>query len=112
MDGIFTVNESSTFGMLRALENAKLAGRVKFIGFDTSEKSVQALAAGEIDALVVQNPAAMGYQAVKMLVHHLRGERVPKVIDTGVTLVTRANMREPGIAALIHPDLSILERRP
>jgi ribose transport system substrate-binding protein len=110
VDGIFTVNESSTFGMLRALENAKLAGRVKFVGFDTSEKSVQALAAGEIDALVVQNPAAMGYQAVKMLVHHLRGERVPKVIDTGVTLVTRANMREPAIAALIHPDLSILDR--
>jgi ribose transport system substrate-binding protein len=110
VDGIFTVNESTTFGMLRALENAKLAGRVRFVGFDTSEKCVQALASGEIDALVVQNPMAMGYQGVKMLVHHLRGERVPKKIDTGVTLVTRENMREPSINALIHPDLSVLGR--
>ena len=110
VDGIFCVNESTTFGMLRALENAKLAGRVRFVGFDTSEKCVQALASGEIDALVVQNPMAMGYQGVKMLVRHLRGERVPRKIDTGVTLVTRENMGEPAISALIHPDLSILGR--
>jgi hypothetical protein len=45
-----------------------------------------------------------------MLVRHLRGEQVPRIIDTGVTLVTRENMHEPGISALIHPDLSILSR--
>jgi ribose transport system substrate-binding protein len=108
VDGIFTVNESTTFGMLRALQNARLAGRIRFVGFDASEKSVQALSAGEIDALVVQNPAAMGYESVKMLVRHLRGEKVPRIVDTGVTVVTRDNMNEPGVRSLIHPDLSEL----
>jgi len=109
VDGIFTVNESTTFGMLRALQNAKLAGRIKFVGFDCSEQSVRALAAGEMDGLVVQNPMKMGYLGVKMLVQHLRGQKVPKRVDTGATLVTKANMDTPEIHELIHPDLSILK---
>ena len=49
IDGIFCCNESTTFGMLRSLEDAKLAGKVKFVGFDASSKLVDALSAGEID---------------------------------------------------------------
>jgi ribose transport system substrate-binding protein len=108
VDGIFTVNESTTFGMLRALQNAKLAGKIRFVGFDCSEQSVRALAAGEMDGLVVQNPMKMGYLGVKMLVQHLRGQKVPKKVDTGATLVTKATMDTPEIRELIHPDLSIL----
>jgi ribose transport system substrate-binding protein len=110
VDGIFTVNESTTFGMLRALQNARLAGRIKFVGFDCSEQSVRALAAGELHGLVVQNPMKMGYLSVKMLVQHLRGQTVPKKVDTGATLVTKANMDTPEIRELIRPDLSILGR--
>ncbi|MGE5359568.1 MAG: substrate-binding domain-containing protein [Bacteroidales bacterium] len=110
VDGIFTVNETTTFGMLRALQNAQLAGRIKFVGFDTSTRCVQALDARQIDALVVQNPFAMGYESVRLLVRHLRGEKVPKMIDTGVTLVTRDNMNQPDVMRLIKPDLSALER--
>jgi ribose transport system substrate-binding protein len=110
VNGIFTVNETTTFGMLRALQNLNLAGRIRFVGFDTSARCVQALGEGQIDALVVQNPMAMGYESVRMLVRHLRGERVPKMIDTGVTLVTRENMERPDVRVLIKPDLSGLER--
>jgi ribose transport system substrate-binding protein len=108
VNGIFCPNESTTFGMLRALQNAKLAGRITFIGFDSSEKLVQALGAGEIHALVVQNPVNIGYLGVKTLVSHLRGAKVERRVDTGVTLVTRENMNQPDIKARLHPDLSIL----
>jgi ribose transport system substrate-binding protein len=101
--GIFCPNESSTFGMLRALQDAGLAGKVRFVGFDASEKMVQALRDGHLDALVVQNPRKMGYLAVKTLVAHLRGEKVTKRIDTGATLVTRDNLDDPEIAALVAP---------
>ena len=39
VDGIFCPNESTTFGMLRALTDSGKAGQVKFVGFDSSEKT-------------------------------------------------------------------------
>lgn len=103
VDGIFTPNESTTFGMLRALQNANLAGRIRFVGFDSSEKQLQAMRDGQLDALVVQNPVAMGYLGVKTLVTHLKGQSVEKTIDTGATLVTKANMDDPGLQERLHP---------
>jgi len=38
---------------------------------------------GDVQALVVQNPLLMGYLGVVTAVKHLRGEKVPKRIDTG-----------------------------
>jgi ribose transport system substrate-binding protein len=111
VEGIFAPNESSTFGVLRALQEARLAGKVKFVGFDSSPKLVQGLRDGHILGLVLQNPMKMGYLGVKTMVAHLRGESVPKVIDTGVVLVTADNMNEPEIKALLEPDFSgILDR--
>jgi ribose transport system substrate-binding protein len=107
--GIFCSNESTTFGMLRALQNAKLAGKITLIGFDSSDKLEQALAAGEINALVLQNPVNMGYLSVKTLLRHLKGEKVERRIDTGATLVTRENMNQPEIRERLHPNLAILE---
>lgn len=105
IDGIFTPNESTTFGMLRALQDGGHAGRVRFVGFDSSTKLVEALRNKQLNALVLQNPFAMGYTGVKTVVAHLRGEKVEKRIDTGVTLVTPDNMDQPEIKELIQPDL-------
>jgi ribose transport system substrate-binding protein len=106
--GIFTPNESTTFGMLRALQNAKLAGRIRFVGFDASDRLVDAMRAGEIDGLVVQDPMAMGYLSVKTLMAHLRGEKVEKRIGTGALLVTRENLEQPAVRERVKPNLDIL----
>jgi ribose transport system substrate-binding protein len=106
IDGIFCPNESSTFAMLRVLQDNGWAGKVRFIGFDASENLVKGLADGDIEALVVQDPVNMGYLAVKAMVGHLRGEPVEKRIDTGVHLVTRDQMNDPQIHELLKPDLS------
>jgi ribose transport system substrate-binding protein len=105
IDGIFCPNESTTFGMLRALQDGGLAGTVTFVGFDSSEKLVEALRRGAIHGLILQNPMKMGYLGVQTLVAHLRGETVEKRIDTGVTLVTPENMDAPEIKELLAPDL-------
>ncbi len=102
--GVFASNESSASGMLLALRDAGLAGgKVKFVGFDASQVLDQALVAGDVQGLVVQDPVKMGYLGVKTLVAVLRGEKVPAVIDTGVGLVTPENMNDPVQAALLHP---------
>jgi ribose transport system substrate-binding protein len=106
VDGIFTPNESTTFGMLRALQDAGLAGSVVFLGFDSSAKLIEALGKGELNGLVLQNPFRMGYLGVKTLADHLKGGKVDQKIDTGVTLATRENMNQAEIQELLRPDLS------
>ena len=105
IDGIFCPNESTTFGMLRALQDRQLNGQVRFIGFDSSEKLVEGLTAGDLDALVLQNPMAMGDIGVRTMVAHLQGKPVERRIDTGVVLVTHDNMNESTVAELLRPPI-------
>lgn len=105
IDGIFCPNESTTFGMLRALQDRQLNGQVRFIGFDSSEKLLEGLTAGDLDALVLQNPMAMGEIGVRTMVAHLQGKPVERRIDTGVVLVTRDNMNESTVAELLRPPI-------
>ena len=103
-DGIFCPNESSVVGMLKALKAAGLAGKVKLVGFDSSESLVAALQAGELHATVVQNPVKMGYLAVKAMVDHLAGRPVERRVDTGAALVSKETMERPEEKALLHPE--------
>jgi len=105
IDGVFCPNESTTFGMLRALQDAKLAGHVKFVGFDSSAKLVEALEKGELSGLVLQNPFRMGELGVRAALDTLDKKTVEPRIDTGVQLVTRERMNEPELKALLSPDL-------
>jgi len=103
LDGFFGSNESSTAGILQALKDRQLAGKIKFVGFDTSPDLIAALEAGILHGTVVQNPFKMGYEGVKSIVDHKAGRAVPKRIDTGVAVVTRENMNEPAMQKLINP---------
>lgn len=104
VDGIFCPNENSSVAMAMALRNiGRAGGQVKLIGFDASSLSIEDLRNGDVQALVVQNPFLMGYKGVMTLVDHLQGRPVPKRIDTGVELVTKANMDEPAIRDLLRP---------
>lgn len=107
VNGVFSPCEPVAVGMAKALRDLGLAGgKVKMIGFDTGAQSVADLRAGDVQALVVQNPLRMGYDGVHTLVKHLKGETVPRRIDTGVTLVTRENMDQPEVKELLEPPLS------
>jgi len=90
--------------MLRALEDSGLAGKVVYVGFDSSERLVQALRDGHIMGLVLQDPINMGYLGVKTIVAHLCGQKVDTRIDTGSVVATPENMDEPKIKSLLEPD--------
>jgi ribose transport system substrate-binding protein len=104
VDGLFCPNESSAAGMLTVLQSSGLAGKVKFIGFDSSVQLLKAIEDGQLHATVVQDPITMGYLGVKSMVRRLRGETVERRVDTGATLVTPANLKEPRIRDLVDPD--------
>jgi len=103
LDGIFTPNESSTDGMLLALQDIAKAGKIRLVGFDASKSLLDAMRAKQLDGVAVQNPMKMGYLGVKTMVAHLKNQPVEKRIDTGVSLVTPENMDEPASKELTNP---------
>jgi ribose transport system substrate-binding protein len=103
VDGMFAVNEPSAAGTLRALEDAGLAGKVVFIGFDPNKRMVEALAAKKMQGIVLQNPVKMGYLAVQTMVEHLQGKQVDKRISTGEVMATPENLDEKPVQELLDP---------
>ncbi len=101
--GIFAANEGGAVGCARALDQKKVAGKVKLVAFDASPAQIDALKRGTIQALIVQNPFKMGYEGVKTAVASIAGEKVPARIDTGVTVITKENMDTPEARKLLYP---------
>src|SRR5689334_6837934 len=103
--GIFCPNESTTAGMLSALQDAGKAGKVIFVGFDATQMFVDAMKAKQLHGIVVQNPFNMGYLGVRTMVESLQGKAVEKRIDTGVAMITPENLDIAESEALLHAPL-------
>lgn len=113
VDGIFAVNESASDGMLRALRGAGLAGKKKFIGFDSTDFLLDGLEKQEINGLIVQDPRQMGYLGLKAAVAAVKNTSVAAptknaspndtTIYTEAKMVTLENYRKPEIQMLLFP---------
>jgi len=101
IDGMFAPNEPSAVGALRALQSQGRVDSVKMIGFDAGTLLVEALRAGTVDSLVIQNPYRIGYEGTKACIDKLNGQEVPRQIDTGVALLTIDNIDTPEMQALM-----------
>jgi ribose transport system substrate-binding protein len=105
IQGVFCVNESSTAGMLLALQDLGKAGKVAFLGFDATQQFIDAMRSKQLNGVVVQNPFNMSYLGVKTMVEHLEGKPVERRVDTGVTMITPDNLDDPASQALLHPPV-------
>jgi ribose transport system substrate-binding protein len=105
IQGVFASNESSAAGMLLALRDFGLAGKVSFVAFDSGETLNAGLKAGHVQGMVVQNPMRMGYLGVKTMVAVLQGKKVEPFVDTGVGFVTKENFNSPEMAEIVNPPL-------
>ena len=99
--GIFAANDPGAIGAARAIEQRRLAGKIKLVAFDAAQSEVDALKRGTIQALIVQNPFKMGHEGVKAAVKAIHGEKVPLYVDTGVTIVTKNNLNTPEVKSLL-----------
>jgi ribose transport system substrate-binding protein len=94
LNAVFATNDQMGLGAMEAVAAHNMAGKVLVVGFDAGKEAVCAVKAGQINAVVAQYPANMGKQAVEASIKAINGEPVPKVIDTGTTLVTKENADE------------------
>ena len=101
---IYATNEGGAIGLALAVEQKKKVGKVKIIGFDSSEQEIDYLQKGVITGFVVQNPFQIGYLGVKTLYEHLAGvKKAPTRIDTGVVWVEMKNFNQPDIQKILYP---------
>ncbi|WP_377292469.1 ABC transporter substrate-binding protein [Rhizobium sp. SG2393] len=104
--GVFASNLIMAQGVGQAIAENKLGDKIKVIGFDSDEKTVGFLKEGVLAGLVVQDPYRMGYDGVKTALAASKGEKVEAFVDTGANLVTKANMADPKIDALLNPKVN------
>ena len=102
--GLFADNESSSAGAVMALRSRPRTA-VRTVCFDANEQLISDLRQGRIEGIVLQDPFKMGYESVKAIGMKLRGEAVPKSIDSGVVLARKANLDKSDITRLLQPDI-------
>ncbi len=102
--GIYAANQQGGEGAAQALSAASLGGKIHLISFDSSTPLISGLQSGTVDALVVQNPFKMGFDSLKAMVNQLRNGTQAGNEDTGVTLVTKANINDAATQSLLNPS--------
>lgn len=102
INAVVGLNEWATLGIGYAVKTLGLSERVCAVGFDTNRACVEMLETGEMKALIVQNPFAMGYLGVEKAVEILSGTaQSEKTVYTAVTTVTRENMYNSDIQKML-----------
>lgn len=103
VDGIFAVCEPNAAGVLRALQQLEMTGKVKFVAFDPNAELVAGLEDGSVHGIVLQDPVKMGYEAVMAMAKHLQGEKVGDRLQTGEHVATPDNYNTAEMQRLLHP---------
>ena len=91
---LLALNEPTSVGAARAVEQLGRSDDVFLVGFDSNVVTVDGLQDGSVDALVVQNPFAMGYLGVESAYRLLTGQSaaLEDTVDTSTQVVDRDNL--------------------
>jgi ribose transport system substrate-binding protein len=102
LKGIFGTNEGSAIGVINGCREMKMNGKVVIVGYDSGQKQIDAIRNGDEAGAITQNPIGIGYDTVQAAVNALKGEKLPKVIDTGFYWYDKRNIDDPKIAAVLY----------
>jgi ribose transport system substrate-binding protein len=100
--GFFGANEGSIIGVLNGVKELGMVGKIVVIGYDSGKQQIDAIRSGEEAGAVQQDPIGIGYKAVEAAVKALKGQKVPKFIDTGFKWCDATNIDNPDIAAVLY----------
>jgi ribose transport system substrate-binding protein len=103
--GVFVSDPIMTLTVGQAVAEKKSNDKINIVGIGSDEKLVKLLQDDVIAGLVVEDPFRMGYDGVKTALAASKGETVPANVDTGATLVTKANMSSPRSQQLLKPKV-------
>jgi ribose transport system substrate-binding protein len=99
--GLFASSEAASLGSIQAIRNRGLSGKIKLVTFDFSKAHIEALKDGTIDAMMVQDPFRLGYEAVKSLADKLNGHTPPKRMELPARVIVKSDLDKPDVRALL-----------
>jgi ribose transport system substrate-binding protein len=90
--GVFVSDPIMTQAVGQAVAESTSGDKINVVGAGSDERLVKLLQGDTIAGLVVEDPFRMGYDGVKTALAASKGEQVAADVDSGATLVTKANM--------------------
>jgi ribose transport system substrate-binding protein len=100
LSAIFAHSDAMALAAAQVVEEAGQLGKVLVAGVDADPAALQAIYNNQMSATANVNPWLTGRIAIETAVRVLRGEQVPPVIETPVTLITRDNLMTPVLEGL------------
>ncbi len=101
---VVTFNEWTSLGVGYAIQELGLKDKTTVVAFDNNSISIGMLETGDVDALIVQNPFAMGYLGVEYAHNLINGIPVQQTdIDTKTTVVDQESMFEEEYQRVLFP---------
>jgi ribose transport system substrate-binding protein len=100
LKGMFGTNEGSAIGIVNAVKETR--HKIVVVGYDSGKLQKDAIRDGTMAGAITQNPVGIGYKTVEAAVKALKGEKLPKIIDTGFYWYDKTNIDDPKIAAVLY----------
>ena len=103
--GIFGDNNHMGVGIALSIAET---GRQDIItyAFDANQQQVDAISAGNLTGMIVQDPWGMGFNGVLDVVRAIEGETLVSEIAVPVTVVTAVNINDPDIQELLNQHIT------
>lgn len=103
LKGLYATNEGSAVGIVNAVTELNLAkGKLIIVGFDSGKAQTDAVKSGVMAGAITQDPIGIGRLVVRNAVAAIKGETLPKFMDTGAFWYDSTNMTDENIAAVLY----------
>jgi ABC-type sugar transport system substrate-binding protein len=94
LTAIYSACGPPALGAIQSIKNAGIKpGGIILVGFDGLPDEVKAVKAGTESATVAQHPDKIGFDGIATLYAAVQGKKVPKNVDTGTAIITKANAK-------------------
>jgi ribose transport system substrate-binding protein len=101
LKGLYGSNEGSAIGIIKGVQESGKKG-LAIVGFDSGKAQIDAIKSGVMAGAITQNPVGMGKELVSAAMKAIKGETLPKVIDTGFYWYDKSNVDDPKIKAVLY----------
>src|ERR687886_420992 len=102
LKGFFGANEGSIIGVLNAVKEMNREGKLIVIGYDAGKQQLDAVRSGVEAGAITQDPIGIGYKSVEAAAKAIKGEQLPKTIDTGFHWYDKTNVDAADIKPLLY----------
>ena len=100
LKGLFGTNEGSSIGIVNALKTH--TGKLVVVGFDSGQAQTDAIRSGVMAGAITQDPIDIGYRCVEAAVKVIKGETLPKTINTSFHWYDQTNIDSATIKPLLY----------